>query len=305
MIRLDGDPGSWRAGPCSVAIGTFDGVHRGHRAVLAAVLGGRAAPAVLTFANHPATVLRPDEPMPMLTDLDDRLHLIAEAGIEVAAVVDFDRRFRELSPAEFADRYLVSGLGAVLVAVGQGFRFGRGAAGSVDTLRLLGADRGFEVVEVAPVSDRGVQVRSSQIRALLSEGAVSSAAELLGRPHSVSGVVIAGDGRGRSIGVPTANITVTPGTAMPAGGVYAVLADVDGDRVPGVANLGTRPTFGGGEPILEVHLFDFSADLYGEPIRVLFVERIRDERKFDSIEALVAQIADDVETGRDLLRRGS
>jgi riboflavin kinase / FMN adenylyltransferase len=305
VIRLTGDPASWAAGPCAVAVGTFDGVHLGHRAVLATVRGGSARPAVLTFTNHPATVLRPEEPLPLLTSLDDRLRLIADAGIVVAAVVEFDSAFRELGPEEFVDRYLVAGLGAVLVAVGEGFRFGRGAAGSVTTLRDLGADRGFTVAEIAPVTRKGTQVRSSIIRSLLADGDVAAASAMLGRPHEVVGTVVRGDGRGRTIGIPTANVAVDEGTAMPGRGVYAVTADVAGERHPGVANLGVRPTFGGEDPTLEVHVFDFDGDVYGAPIRVGFVDRIRDERRFDSVDDLVAQIHADMATGRRLLTRGS
>jgi riboflavin kinase/FMN adenylyltransferase len=305
MIRLEGDPGSWEAGPCAVAIGVFDGVHVGHRAVLAAVRRGDALPAVLTFTNHPATVLRPGEPIPLLTSLDDRLRLLSATGIEVAAVVDFDPSFRALEPTEFVDRYLVAGLGAVLVAVGAGFRFGRGATGSVDTLRALGAERGFDVAEVIPVVRDGVQVRSSTIRGLLADGDVAGAADMLGRPHHLNGVVVPGDGRGRTIGIPTANIAVTPGTAIPGRGVYAVTVDVRGERHAGVANLGVRPTFGGEDPTVEVHVLDFDRDVYAEEIRVEFVERIRDEHKFESVAALVTQIHADIEAGRRLLARGS
>jgi len=305
VIRLHGDPGSWAAGPCAVAIGVFDGVHLGHRAVLAALRGGEARSAVLTFANHPATVLRPEMPLPLLTGLEDRLRLLSEAGIEIAAVVEFDDDFRSLAPELFVDRYLVSGLGAVQVAVGEGFRFGRGAAGSVDMLRDLGRHRGFTVTEVAPVAEGGVQVRSSTIRARLADGDVAGAGALLGRRHEVVGTVVRGDGRGRSIGIPTANIAVPAETAMPRGGVYAVTAEVRGERRSGVANLGVRPTFGGGEPVLEVHLFDFDGDIYGERIRLGFVDRIRDEQRFDSVGDLVAQIHADMAAGRGLLDRGS
>jgi riboflavin kinase/FMN adenylyltransferase len=305
VIRLGGNPESWAAGPCAVAIGVFDGVHLGHRAVLGAVRDTGARPAVLTFANHPATVLRPEMPLTLLTDLGERLRLIAAAGIELAAVVEFDTAFSRLSPEEFVDRYLVSGLGAVRVAVGEGFRFGHRAAGTVDTLRRLGTVRGFTVVEVAPVARDGLQVRSSTIRGLLEEGDVATAAGMLGRPHEVSGTVVRGDGRGRTIGIPTANLAVPEDAALPASGVYAVTVESGTDRLPGVANLGVRPTFGGGARTLEVHIIDLERDLYGHQIGVGFVERIRDERKFASVEALVAQVEADIATGRRLLMRGS
>jgi riboflavin kinase / FMN adenylyltransferase len=305
MIRFDGDPASWEAGPSAVAIGVFDGVHLGHRSVLAALRGSGARPTVLTFAEHPAKLLRPGPSLPMLTTLDERIVLLGEAGIEAVAVVEFDAHFRDLSPEAFVARYLVAGLRSNMVAVGRGFRFGHGASGSVDTLRRLGAAAGFAVAEIHPVDHDGVEVRSSTIRGLLAAGDVAAAAELLGRPHRITGTVVPGDGRGRTIGVPTANLAMTEGIAVPGNGVYAVAVDVTGRSFHGVANLGVRPTFAAATPAVEVHLFDFDEDIYGEAVGVGFVARIRDEQRFESVEALVAQIRDDVAAGRHILARGS
>jgi riboflavin kinase/FMN adenylyltransferase len=219
----------------------------------------------------------------------------------VVAVAPFDDRVRLLAPEEFAIDLLVDGLGAVSVTVGADFRFGNDRAGDAATLERLGQSLGFAVAVVSLVGD-DEPVSSSQIRRWIADGDVVRAADALGRPYEVVGRVVVGDGRGREIGVPTANIDLPPMLAVPGRGVYAVTASTDGvEWLPGVANIGVRPTFGGDAERLEVHLLDTELDLYGRELRVRFIARIREERTFDAVEALVAQIRDDVETARSLL----
>jgi len=300
-----GDPTGWNPDGerYAVAIGVFDGVHRGHLAVLRALK--QEVPdlpkAALTFGTHPVSVITGSESPPALSSLKDRLNLFAEAGLDAAAVIDFTDETRTLSPAEFVDTYVVEGLNAKAVAVGTGFRFGADAKGTVDTLRILGQDRGFTVIETPIVDLHGTEVRSSAIRAAIASGGVELAARMLGRRFAISGVVVQGDARGRTIGFPTANVTMPPSLVRPAGGVYAVLCTVDGVTYPGVCNVGTRPTFGGSTEMIEVYLFDIDIDLYGKDMRVEFVDRIRNEQRFASVDALVSQIRTDVQQAKMIL----
>ncbi len=299
------EPATWNPGgaPRAVAIGVFDGVHRGHTAVFQALAeAGDDLPRVaLTFGTHPDAIVTGREAPPALASLERRLELFEEEGFDAAAVIDFDEGVRSLSPDEFVKEYLVEGLGARVVAVGEGFRFGYEAQGNVDTLRLLGQELGFSVI-VTPVVDLyGTEVRSSAIRAAIASGGVELAARMLGRPFSVDGVVVPGDARGRSIGFPTANITMPQGLVRPAGGVYAVVCTVDRVDYDGVCNVGTRPTFGGGVETIEVYLLDVDLDLYGKNMRVAFIDRIRNEQRFTSVDALVAQIKADIAQARTVL----
>ena len=305
MKVFTGDPSQWNQGgeKHAVAIGVFDGVHRGHLAVFRALKQARPdlPIAALTFGTHPASVVTGDEAPPGLTSLKDRLNLFAQAGLDTAAVIDFTDETRELSPEEFIETYIVQGLGAEAVAVGSGFRFGAGAKGTVNTLRLLGQDRGFVVIETPIVDLHGTEVRSSAIRAAVASGGVELAARMLGRRFAIAGVVVAGDARGRTIGFPTANVTMPPDLVRPAGGVYAVMCSVDGVTYPGVCNVGTRPTFGGSDEMIEVYLFDIDIDLYDKDMRVEFVDRIRNEQRFASVDALVSQIRTDVQQAKMIL----
>ncbi len=300
-----GDPAGWNLGtrPHAVAIGVFDGVHRGHMAVFRALeeAAGDLPKVALTFGVHPDEVVAGTPAPPALASLEQRIERFEEEGFDAAAVIDFDGDVRALTPEEFVDRYLVEGLAARVVAVGEDFRFGYDAAGTVDTLRVLGHRKGFEVVETPIVDVHGTEVRSSTIRAAIASGGVALAARMLGRPFSIEGVVFPGDARGRSIGFPTANVTVPDGMVRPAGGVYAVVCTVDGVEYEGVCNVGTRPTFGGGAEIIEVHLLDVEIDLYGKTMRVAFIDRIRNEQRFTSVDALVAQIEADIELAREIL----
>lgn len=288
----------------AVAIGNFDGVHRGHRAVLdaARALVPGAAPGVLTFEPHPREVLQPDRAPARLTPLAAKLRLLREAGARFVQVLRFDRALIAMPAEAFVREVLVERLGAAGVAVGQDFRFGHGRGGDPALLTWLGPILGFRASVVTPLAVDGEPCSSTRVRELLGDGHVALAAALLGRPHAVEGRVVRGDGRGRQIGFPTANLALRGRRPMlPAAGVYAVtVRPRPGGAVvwPGVANLGHRPTFEGRELRLEVHLLDRGPDLYGTPLEVGFVERLRGEMRFDGIESLRAQIARDVAQAR-------
>ena len=304
MRVLRGAPETWEApdGGTALAIGVFDGVHLGHRAVFAALadVDGPVRGA-LTFDPNPAAVLGGDPP-PQLTTLERRIELIGEAGLDLVAVATFDDELRRSSPEEFVRRHLVAGLDVRCVAVGAGFRFGHRAAGTTETLAELGERYGFETRVVPILEIDGLPVRSSVIRELLARGEVERAATLLGRPHEIEGTVVPGDGRGRTIGIPTANLSVTDRLAVPARGVYAVKVELaDGRRLGGVANVGVRPTFDGGDLVVEVHVFDLDEDLYGLALRLRWLARLRGERRFPDVEALVRQIRRDVAVARELV----
>jgi riboflavin kinase / FMN adenylyltransferase len=305
MIVYGGPPDTWPHAPNgnAVAIGVFDGVHRGHQAVFTSLAdASHGLPLVaMTFSVHPDAVVRGTPPPPLLTTLERRLELFDAAGVDVTAIIDFTEDTMRLTPEEFAVQYLVGGLAARTVAVGQGFRFGHGAVGTVDTLRLLGQAHGFSIVAAPIVTVFGTEVRSSTIRSAIAAGGVELASRMLGRPFEIDGEVVPGDSRGRSIGFPTANVSVPPGFVRPAGGVYAVRCTVGDVVYDGVSNVGTRPTFGGGPEVIEVHLLDVEMDLYGRTVRVAFVDRIRDERRFASVEDLVDQIAIDIDLARVVL----
>ncbi len=307
MKVLRGSHESWvpPEGGAAVAVGVYDGVHRGHQAVLAALrtraeeLGGLPV-TVLTFDRHPLEIVDPERAPRLLSTEEQKLELLAAHGVDVAAVLAFDEETRALTPDDFAADVLAGALGASVVAVGSDFRFGKGRSGDVEELRTLGLGLGFYVEELDLVGD-GAPVSSTAIRAAVQAGDVAAAAAGLGRPFSLTGAVVRGEGRGRQIGFPTANLEIDPRLLVPGRGVYAVWATVGGERLPGVVNLGVRPTFGGEVETVEVHVLDFDRDLYGEPVRLDFVDRLRAERKFGGIEELVAQIGRDVAAGRELL----
>ena len=304
----------WRQRGSAVTIGAFDGVHLGHRAVIAQVQERAAADdlatVVVTFDRHPASVVRPESAPLLLTDLQQKLELLASTGVDATVVLRFDEA-RSLEPAtEFVTEVLVEGLGARVVVVGEDFHFGHRRQGDVALLKRMGGEHGFDVVGVRlrPVEGAGLDthVSSTAIRRALVAGDVALAARLLGRPHEVRGVVLAGDRRGgKELGYPTANVAVAGDVCLPAEGIYAGwYARGDGrQQWPAAISLGRRPTFydAADKPLLEAHLLDFDGDLYGEGARVRFVARLRDERRFDSVEALVLQMRRDVEATRTLL----
>ncbi len=309
MKVVTGPPQEWNL-PIrgrAVTVGVFDGLHAGHRAVLgllarrAEELGGLET-AVVTFDPHPLAVVAPEHAPLLLTDIPHRLELLAEAGLDVAAVVPFGQETRLLTPAAFASVVLAGALRARLVAVGEDFRFGHHRLGNVASLSELGDAHGF-AAEILPLVGGQAPISSTRVRAMVAAGKVEAAAAALGRPHEVRGTVVAGDGRGRTLGFPTANLALPPGLAVPADGVYAVRAGLPGAELrPGVANVGTRPTFGGEERKVEVHLLEGSGDLYGATLRVAFVARLRDERRFDGPGDLAAQIEADAAAARERLQ---
>ncbi|HSO97347.1 MAG TPA: bifunctional riboflavin kinase/FAD synthetase [Solirubrobacteraceae bacterium] len=272
-----------------IAIGEFDGVHLGHRQVIA------GNDTVLTFEPHPLQVVRPEAAPKLLTSLETKRELIEALGVRELVVIPFDERFAQQSPEEFIEHVLVERLSATHVSVGENFRFGRGAAGGA---ALLKADARFST-EVTPLVEiDGEIVSSSRIRALVLAGEVERAAGLLGAPYSMRGEVVTGDRRGRALGYPTANLVPDETLVTPGHAVYAAYAD----GIPAAVNVGVRPTFGTGRAVLvEAYLLDTDADLYGRQLRLDFVARLRGERRFDSVEALVAQMHEDVRRTRELL----
>jgi len=288
-----------------LTLGNFDGVHRGHQAILAA---GRATAAAthgqvvaLTFHPHPVSVLAPERAPTTIQSLHDRLATLRTCGVDVAVVQRFTKAFAAWEPDAFVTDFLLGSLDVQHVVVGHNVTFGRGRRGTTETLRTLGERLGFGVDAVGPVTVGGVAVSSSAIRRLLGAGDVSAAAELLGRRHRLRGRVVAGERRGRTIGFPTANLHVRPGVLLPADGVYAVRVHGTSLFVDGVLNVGIRPTFGEARRTIEAHLLDWSGDLYGQWIELELVERLRGERRFDGVDALKAQIASDVAAARALL----
>ncbi len=296
-----------------VTVGNFDGVHLGHRAVIdraRATADERGLPLVaVTFDPHPMAVLRPEHAPSMLTGLETRARLLAEAGVDDVLVVPFDRDTAAWSPREFIDRVLVTALHAAAVVVGANFRFGHRAAGDLALLREVGAAEGFEAVGVE--LDGGPQVWSSTyVRTCLASGDVAGAAEALGGPFAVRGVVVEGDRRGRELGYPTANVPIDPAAAAPADGVYAGwlrTIGTAGEAVvhPAAISVGTNPTFDGHrERRVESYVLDRDdLELYGVEVEVAFVDRLRGMVRFDSVEELLEAMADDVARAREILER--
>jgi riboflavin kinase / FMN adenylyltransferase len=289
-----------------VAIGNFDGVHRGHRAVIGAALArarnlGRKA-AALTFTPHPRLFLRPQEKLFQLSSERDKLRLLAATGLDGAIVMTFDAALAATSAEDFVGSILAGSLGIGGAAIGFDFHFGKNRAGSPGFLAGQGAALGFAVDIAPPLEDEGRPVSSGAVRDALAGGRVVEATELLGAPWFVSGEVIHGDKRGRELGFPTANLKLDPSCGLKHG-IYAVRIDVAGKRHDGVASFGRRPMFDDGAPLLEVFLFDFNNDLYGQAIDVAFIGWVRQEQKFESIEALKRHMVADVAQARDALKR--
>jgi riboflavin kinase/FMN adenylyltransferase len=298
-----------------VTIGAYDGVHLGHRAVIDRVrklAADRGVASVLvTFDQHPARLVRPESAPLLLTDLDQKLELLEDTGLDLVVVIRFDRERSQESAVDFVREVLVGALGARAIVVGEDFHFGHRRKGNVTLLREMGAEAGFDVHGVDLLgpdgrpADESSQVSSTAIRRALAAGDVERAAALLGRPHEVRGVVVEGDQRGGTeLGYPTANVSVPDDVLLPADGIYAGWhVRPDGTRHAAALSLGRRPTFyeTAHASLLEAHLLDFFGDLYGERARVAFVAHLRDELKFPSVEALVEQIGRDVEQTRSLL----
>jgi riboflavin kinase/FMN adenylyltransferase len=317
----------------SVTIGNFDGVHRGHlalidRATRLAAEGALRSVAV-TFDPHPAAVLRPEAVPSALQSIDERVALLRAHGMDEVVVIPFDERLAAQRPEHFVTEFLVERLDAAVVVVGENFRFGAGASGDVSMLSMLGAEHGFSVEPVGLVDDEGHPISSSAIRALLATGDLEAVSRALGRSFTLTGTVVRGEGRGRTLGVPTANVAVDPGRALPADGVYACWAWPDGaviappgatvpddpGRVAAVVNVGWRPTFDGTSRTVEAHLLldgpedgpqdgpaGSGPDLYERRLTLAFQARIRGEERFDGPEALIGRIREDIAVAHGLLQ---
>jgi riboflavin kinase/FMN adenylyltransferase len=287
-----------------LAIGNFDGVHRGHQVLLRAARDEgrrRQRPTgVVLFEPHPRVFFQPSHPHFQITPLPRKLALLRELGLELAVVMRFDAGLAGLSADAFVARVIVAALGAAHVVVGYDFRFGKGRAGDPEALRMAGAAHGFGVTVVGQVGEAGEVFSSSAIRAELAQGDVEGAAHMLGHWWRVAGPVIGGAQRGTGLGFPTANVALERGVTL-GHGIYAVRVYVDAKRYDGAAYLGTRPMFDNGEPVLEVFLFDFDGDLYGREIAVEFIDFVRADARLPSVEALVGQMTKDCARARALL----
>jgi riboflavin kinase/FMN adenylyltransferase len=290
----------------AIAIGNFDGVHVGHRALIGRAreiaAANDALTVVLTFDPHPSALLAPAQAPRMLTSIERRIELLAEAGVDAVVVEPFTRELAAVAAHAFIDDIVVGALRARAIIVGYNFRYGQARSGTIESLRAHGEAAGIEIAIVPPVTIDGEIAASTKVRGHLHAGELGAAERMLGRRWDVDGVVVRGAGRGRAIGIPTANID--PDIELPiAPGIYAVSLGVEqGPALPAVASLGTNPTFvDAGRLVLEVHVLDWTGDLYDRRVRTTFVARLRDELKFDSVDALVAQIGRDIEQARAAL----
>lgn len=288
-----------------MTIGNFDGVHLGHQDLLRRVMedarsrGG--ASVVLTFEPHPVRILAPKFAPRLILARKDKLALLRQVGIDFVVIQRFTARFSALSARHFVSRYL-KGLGVERLWVGKDFRFGKDRAGTVEDLMTWGPAAGMEVEVISAVEDSAHAISSSRIRALLEEGRVEVARRQLGRCHFIEGTVVRGHRRGRELGFPTANV-LSRTEVVPGNGIYATLVEVGGRQIHSVTSIGVNPTFGSGPRTIETHILDFDEDLYGRRLQVLFVERLREEQKFSSVEGLVRQIEEDIVQARRVLSR--
>jgi riboflavin kinase/FMN adenylyltransferase len=287
-----------------LAIGNFDGLHLGHRALLERLTAaGRQhglPPAVMTFEPHPRELFTPEQAPARLTSLREKLALLESCGIEDVYLLHFSRKLAGLTAEEFIERVLVQGLGVRHLIIGDDFRFGKGRAGDFAMLQSAGQRLGFGVEAMHTIEINGERVSSSAVRDALGGGDLEHAARLLGRPYSIAGRVIHGDKIGRKLGFPTANIQLKRKRVALTGVFAATVSGIDKRFLPGAASLGVRPTLGAGlRPVLEVHLFDFDREIYGKHVTVHLLHKLRDEAKYDSFEALTAQIARDVQATKN------
>ncbi len=291
-------------GPTVVTLGNFDGVHLGHRALFQKVIQAaerlNASSAVFTFEPHPLKLLAPERAPLLINTAAEKRQLISQSGIDLLVEEPFTSEFSSISPDEFVANILIKTLQVKAVVVGYDYAFGHKRSGTVEFLQSFGRQSGFEVEVMAPVRSGEILYSSTNIRKLVTAGHVSAVTDLLGRYFSLEGIVVPGDRRGRQLGYPTANIE-TEKELLPAAGVYAVQIEYADGCYDGVASLGVRPTFGENAPSIEVHFLDFSGNLYGRRLRVHFVERIRDEKKFENLSSLADAIRSDVEKSRAIL----
>jgi riboflavin kinase/FMN adenylyltransferase len=288
-----------------LTIGVFDGVHLGHKHLISRlkelarkqnVLSG-----VITFSQHPQEVLSPQTRLPSLTGIEQRLALLQDEGVDIVIPLPFTPQLASLSPEQFLS-LLKEYLKMKGLVVGPDFALGKDRQGDTSALRQLGQEMAFSVTVVPPMIIGGEVVSSTAIRKALTEGDMKRAQKLLGRPFSLQGRVVSGDKRGTDLGFPTANLEVEPGRALPTGGVYACRAYIDGQSYSAMANIGSRPTFGGGPQLIEAYLLDYKGDLYGHKLAIDIIGRLRDEKKFDTPEQLKKQIAEDIKQGKSLLK---
>jgi riboflavin kinase/FMN adenylyltransferase len=287
-----------------ITLGNFDGLHLGHQELVRRVIGRakelEACSIVVTFRPHPLKILAPEKCPPLISIYEEKIKLFEKLGLDVLVKIPFTLEFAKMSPEDFVTGILCGMLGAKEIFVGFNYRFGRRREGNITTLKALGEKLGFAVREVDQVSLYGEVISSTKIRHLLREGAVEHAARLLGRTYAITGIVITGDGRGKNLGFPTANIA-SKHAIIPAHGVYAVRLSVRDRFYDGIANIGMRPTFGKNALAIEVHVFDFNEDIYGEEISLYFIGKIREEKKFGGAGELIRQIREDVETAKGML----
>ena len=295
----------------ALAVGMFDGVHRGHQRVLRALVAAAARhdarAVVVSFDRHPAVALGKGPAPLLLCDPSEKLERLAELGVDATVVALFDREFAAQPPADFLLRVADGRELAALVMTGES-AFGRGRSGTLSTIEQLAPSLGFEIVAPAELPSRGERVSSTRIRAAVTAGRLAAAKQMLGRPYAVTGTIVHGDARGRELGYPTANFGFDEPVALPPNGVYAVRVGWGGEQLlspdrqaDGVASLGVRPTFGGGERVLEAFLFDFAGDLYGKRMRLEFIRHQRGERRFGSVESLISQMDRDAQRARRIL----
>jgi riboflavin kinase/FMN adenylyltransferase len=287
-----------------LTLGNFDGIHLGHQELVRMVIRRAketgATSMVVTFRPHPLKILAPQKCPPLISIYEEKIRLFEKLGIDVLVKIPFTVEFSAMTPEDFVKNVLCDTLGAKEIFVGYNYRFGKGRKGDVQTLRGLGEQYGFTVREVEQISLGGEVISSTKIRDLLREGDVEHAARLLGRTYAITGIVVKGDSRGKGLGFPTANIAPKH-AIIPSDGVYAVRLSVRDRLYEGIANIGMRPTFNKQVLAIEVHVFDFDEDIYGEDISLYFIRKIREERKFRDAGALVDQIRSDIETARDIL----
>jgi len=288
-----------------LTIGVFDGVHLGHKHLISRLkelarkqgyLSG-----VITFSQHPQEVLSPRTRLPSLTGIEQRLALLQDEGVDIVIPLPFTPQLADLSPKQFL-KLLKEFLKMKGLVVGPDFSLGKDRQGDIETLRRLGREMAFSVTVVPPMTIDGEIASSTAIRKALAEGDMKRARKLLGRPFRLQGRVVTGDRRGWELGFPTANLEVAPGQALPTGGVYACRAYIEGKAYPAMTNIGSRPTFGGGEQLIEAYLLDYNGDLYGHELAIDIIGRLRDEKKFDTAEQLKEQIAQDIKQGKAMLK---
>lgn len=289
-----------------ITLGNFDGLHLGHQALIKQIISRAketgALSLVVTFRPHPLKILAPEKCPPLISIYEEKIRLFEKLGVDVLVKIPFTLEFSAMSPGDFVKTILCDLLGAKEIYVGYNYRFGKGREGNIARLKEFGREYGFNVIEVEQVSLNGEIISSTKIRDLIRSGEVEHASKLLGRTYAITGIVIKGDGRGKGLGFPTANIA-SKHSIIPADGVYAVRLFVRDRFCDGIANIGLRPTFGKNVLAVEVHVFDFNEDLYGEDIIVYFIRRIREEKKFANASALIHQINADITTAKKILEK--